>query len=168
MAVLVLALELACCLGLGAAALHLLRVLPDLRWDERLSWSFAIGFGLLGWVLFFFGAAGLFSGAALLALLIIGALGMVFLRAGPTWQLGRPELPDWVLILAFAVVFTFDLLEGLSPPSDADSLAYHFALPRQFLEAGALVFQPRALDGAIPLLTQMTYVPALGLGGERA
>ena len=27
---------------------------------------------------------------------------------------------------------------------------------------------PRALDGAVPLLVQMTYVPALGLGGERA
>ena len=36
------------------------------------------------------------------------------------------------------------------------------------LAAGRLEFVPRAIDGAVPLLIQMTYVPALGLGGEHA
>ena len=59
-------------------------------------------------------------------------------------------------------------MEGIAPPADADTLAYHFTIPKQFLEAGRIEFIPRALEGAIPLIVQMTYVPALGLGGEMA
>ncbi|HSV28904.1 MAG TPA: hypothetical protein VLL76_05080, partial [Candidatus Omnitrophota bacterium] len=61
-----------------------------------------------------------------------------------------------------------DLAEGLAPPSDADSLAYHFAIPRQILAEGCAVFVERAADGAAPLLQQMTYLAALALGGETA
>ena len=74
----------------------------------------------------------------------------------------------WALLAMLAFVLACDLCEGLAPPADADSLAYHFALPKQFLSAGHLQFVPRAVDGAVPLLPQMTYLVALGLGGERA
>ena len=67
----------------------------------------------------------------------------------------------------FLMVTVFlDLLEALAPPADADTLAYHFALPKQFLKNGVIEFVPIAVDGAIPLLTHMTYLLALGLGGE--
>ena len=55
-----------------------------------------------------------------------------------------------------------------APPADADTLAYHFVVPRKFLLDATLNFIPRAIDGAVPLLVQMTYVPALALGGEGA
>src|SRR6185436_15685191 len=48
------------------------------------------------------------------------------------------------------------------------TLAYHFALPKQFLDAGHIAFVPRAGDGAIPMLVHMSYLAALGIGGERA
>ena len=70
-----------------------------------------------------------------------------------------------VLFVGICLVLFFDILEGLSPPADADSLAYHFALPKQFLEAGGMAFVPRALEGS-PFLVQITYLPALWLGGE--
>ncbi|MCH6590918.1 MAG: glycosyltransferase family 39 protein [Proteobacteria bacterium] len=86
-----------------------------------------------------------------------------------------PDLPsvrlreaDWIgrtLLVAIAVALVFDVLEGVSPPADADSLTYHFALPKQFLAAGRLEFVPRAGEGVV-LLPQMTYLLALGLGGE--
>jgi hypothetical protein len=66
------------------------------------------------------------------------------------------------------VALVFDVLEGVSPPADADSLTYHFALPKQFVAAGRLEFVPRAATGLVPLLPQMTYLLALGLGGEQA
>ena len=72
------------------------------------------------------------------------------------------------MLAAILFVALFDLLEGLSPPADGDSLAYHFVHPKNFLAAGKLEFIPRAGDGAIPLLVHMTYIPVLGLGGEQA
>ncbi|MEO5374898.1 MAG: hypothetical protein H7840_11555 [Alphaproteobacteria bacterium] len=73
-----------------------------------------------------------------------------------------------LLLFGVALAAGFDLAEGVSPPADADTLAYHFASPKEWLAVGRLVFVPRAVDGAVPLLLQATNVPALGLGGERA
>ncbi len=47
-------------------------------------------------------------------------------------------------------------------------MAYHYALPKQYIAAGKLEFVARAIDGAIPLLIHMTYTLALALGGELA
>ena len=41
-------------------------------------------------------------------------------------------------------------------------------IAKLFLEQGQIEFIPRALDGATTLLVQMTYLPVLSLGGERA
>ena len=38
-------------------------------------------------------------------------------------------------------------------------------LAKSFMIAGEIVFVPRAMEGAIPLLGKLTYVPVLGLGG---
>ncbi|HER26751.1 MAG TPA: hypothetical protein ENI69_06545, partial [Rhodospirillales bacterium] len=71
---------------------------------------------------------------------------------------------QWLLLGLIALALGADFLEALAPPVEADSLAYHFQLPKQFIAQGRLMFEPRALDGAIPLLVQMTYVAALLLG----
>ncbi len=166
-------LQALCCLGLGAAILRLFRITDALSPGERLTWAFAVGFGALGWLLFFLGVAGRFSAGPLLILLVTGACGSVLLRgsAAPSKRVDSPSsfgAADFVLMAGMAIAVGFNLLEGLAPPADADTLAYHFALPKQFLQAGTLEFVPRAVDGAVPLLVQMTYVPVLGLGGEGA
>jgi|MDTC01.2.fsa_nt_gb hypothetical protein len=167
----VLILQILCCFGLGAVILKALRVSDLLRPEERLCIGFTLGFGVLGWLLFFMGMADLFTPVPLFLVLAAGACGLAVLRDtfaplargtvswSPAWQ-------DLVLVAAIFIAISFDLLEGFSPPADADSLAYHFALPKRFLNLGGIEFVPVALEGAVPLLTQMTYVPALGLGGE--
>ena len=168
-AALVVAVELACCVGLGAVLLRSLGVLADLKPGERACWSFAAGFGVLGWIIFFIGALGLLAGWVLATVLLVGASGVILLGRPLVAPFeGRLDGVGGVLLALLFVVAVFDLAEGLAPPADADSLAYHFDLPRQFLAAGGLRFVPRAVDGAVPLLVQMTYIPALGLGGERA
>ena len=158
------------CIGAGAATLAGLGVLNDLRRAERLAWSFAIGLGVLGWVTFFPAVAGLIAPVHLFILCAVAAAGLYFLvrsNTGPR----QPLTLDWAgraLCAAIALALAFDLLEGLSPPADGDSLAYHFALPKQFLAAGRLEFVPRAADGAAPLLLHMGYMLALGMGGESA
>ena len=168
-AIAIVALQIAAAVGLGAAVLRCLGVLADLKAGERACWAFAVGFGVLGWLIFFLGVAGLLERPVLLAVLVVGAGGVALLGRPLVMPFeGRPGGVDGVLVALLFVVAAFDLAEGLAPPADADSLAYHFALPKRFLAAGGLEFVPRAVDGAVPLLVQMTYIPALGLGGERA
>ena len=156
------------CVGAGAGALRLLGVLDGLRIGERLPWSFALGIGLLGWITFFLAIFGLIAPLHLAILCVACAGGLFFLFRAGFLPKDMPKLDrsGWVLCAAVAVALVFDLLEGISPPADADSLAYHFALPKQFLAAGRLEFVPRAADGAAPMLLHMTYLIALGMGGE--
>lgn len=171
-ALVVSAMTLAC-LGKGAVLMRILRVAPFLGRAEQWTWAFAIGYGVLGWLLFFVGVSGALNGPVLVAVVGVGLLGLVTfpgnLKAAVAENSSAPW-DAWERLLLACVILSLgmDLLEGLSPPADGDSLAYHFALPKQFLEAGRIEFVPRAFDGAVPLLIQSTYMPALGLGGERA
>ena len=158
----------AACLGAGAAVLASVRVLGDFGRGEAVAWSFAAGFGVIGWLVFFTAALGHIAWGEMVALCLAAAAGMFFLRRAAPDRL--PFAPgDWIgrtLLCAIAVALVFDVLEGVSPPADADSLTYHFALPKQFLAAGRMELVPRAAEGLTPLLPQMTYLLALGLGGE--
>ena len=163
----VLLLEVASCVGFGAFVLRLLNIRDALPWGERAVTAFLLGLGVLGWLMFFLGVAGLFNATAITTLLGSGVIGLT--------ALGRPVVSsgaafsgiEKLLLACLGVALMLDLLEGLSPPADADTMAYHFALPKLFLQEGRLIFIPRAVDGAIPLLLQMTYIPALSLGGEK-
>jgi hypothetical protein len=161
-------------LGCGAGILHVLRILPDLGVPERWAWSFAIGFGGIGWLIFFLGIAGHISTFWVTSACVALLPGLVFLLrpAGGhsiDSRVSRGERVQLAIFLLGALLAAaFDLIESLAPPTDADSLAYHFALPKLFIESNRLVFVPRANDGAIPLLQQMTYLAAMKMGGERA
>jgi len=168
-AVLVVIAEAMACIGFGMAALRLLRLERELGPLEAVPFAFVIGFGVLGWLAFPLGAAGLLAGPWLAGLLALGVLGL----------LARPRFPvraaysatgmaTRVLVGLLVLVLALDLAEGLAPPGDADTLAYHFTAPKLFLEAGRIQHILRPLDGAIPYLVQMTYLPALALGGETA
>ncbi|MHA1598062.1 MAG: glycosyltransferase family 39 protein, partial [Alphaproteobacteria bacterium] len=167
-AALVLMAQVAASVGFGSVVLKGLGLLDELGIGERLAWGFAVGYGVLGWLLFFLGLNGLFSVPALATLLGIGLLGLWTLKGGTVAPVEEWNPLDKGLAALLLLALTFDLLEGMAPPTDADSLAYHFALPKLFIDAGELFFVPRALDGAVPLLNQMTYIPALALGGEKA
>lgn len=161
-------LEASACLGLGAVALRAAGVAAGLSAAERLFWAFAIGLGLLGWAVFFLGYAGELRPSWLGGLLALGACGVPLLAPFPRFEAVRISPTGLLLGLAAGAALVFDLAEGLSPPADADTLAYHFTMPRDWLAAGKLLFVPRAVDGAVPFLVNATYAPALALGGERA
>lgn len=158
------------CLGAGTAILAVLRLPGRSSPLEHWTWAFAIGFGAIGWVLFFVAAAGFATPWPIAGAVAFCALGVFVKDEGR--PRGRPVARfdgiEWLALGLLALAFAISVFEAVSPPTDADSLAYHFALPKQFLEAGRLVFVPRAIDGAAPLLPQMTYMAALAVGGERA
>ncbi len=167
----VLLLALAC-LGGGRAVLVALGLTDRLEPQLVNPVGFAIGVGLLGWLTFFLAVSGLLAPVHLIALVLPGLLGLA-LRVPlitPAEALGGRPLDAVVVACAvmLTVIAALDMVQAMAPPADADSLAYHFALPKQFLAAGHLQFVPRAIDGAIPLLLHVTYLVALGIGGERA
>jgi hypothetical protein len=167
MALAIVLLQIASCLGFGAVVLRVLRLSSEFSPGEEATFSFAVGFGVLGWLVFPLGISGLLGNGWLLGLLILGLPGLIFLRFPALINI-RPDFVGWLLISLIGTAASFDIAEAMAPPGDADSLAYHFNAPKLFLKAGAIEFILRPLDGAIPYLVQMTYVPVLGLGGERA
>ena len=171
---LILMLEFLACLGFGAYALHFLCLTKQLNSLERTTWSFALGFGLLGWILFFVGVLWLISDFVLLVTLILGASGtMILLPSKLKFQFHLENkfsfnILDAIIVLLLVAVLSADIIEAITPPADADTLAYHFDIPKKFYFSGGIEFIPRAVDGALPLLVNMTYLPAYGLGGELA
>ena len=156
-------------IGAGAALLRAVGLRPRLDRSEAVAWAFPLGMGLIGWVVFFLAAGGAIERPILLTLLVSATPGLFFLWHWPARVVEEPKVGSiwWLLWFFLIASLAIDFVEALAPPADADSLAYHFALPKQFLTAGRLEFVPRGADGAIPLLVQMTWMVALALGGEQ-
>ncbi len=158
---------MAASLGTGGAALRILRVDDGDRLEHAVV-SFVLGFGILGWLVFFMGLAGVIAPVHLGALAVVLAAGLATFRKVrplPAFRFGHRSVLLFLLVILAVTAFG-DVIEGLAPPADADSLAYHFATPKLFLKEGRLFFIERAVDGASPMLLHMTYLAALGLGGE--
>lgn len=137
---------------------------------EKTTLAFVVGLGALGWILFFPGISGYYNPFVFWIMCLLGAGYAVIELARSGVSFRRLEIAklDILLVALILVVAAIDILEGLSPPADADTLAYHFALPMDFLAEGQVTFVPRAVSGAIPLLVHLTYGAALAMGGELA
>ena len=165
--VLVLMILILSGLGYGLLGLRMIGCPNAPSWGEDYGRAFALGMGTLGWLVFWFGISGLLQSWILWVILLPGVLILLYLRKNlKSFSFKKIGNISLMLLMFLIVTVSLDLLEALVPPADADTLAYHFALPKQFLNNGAIEFVPIAVDGAIPLLTHMTYLLALGLGGE--
>jgi 4-amino-4-deoxy-L-arabinose transferase-like glycosyltransferase len=160
-------LQLAAVAGLGSRALSLLRI-P--RYPTETVWIFlsvSLGYLLQSWLLFFLGLAGLFSFPAAIAVMAGGILiadrHWITVTRTVAGQFTDPVRS--LLLLGLLAALTLYVIEGLAPPTDADTNGYHLSIPRQFAEAGGIFAIPRAIDGLAPLLVQTGYLPPLLAGG---
>ncbi|MBT3553116.1 MAG: hypothetical protein HOO19_13920 [Rhodospirillaceae bacterium] len=156
----------AACFGAGAFGLRLLGLMDDRAPLERTMLGVAVGFGVLGWLLFWIGTGGLLTSPVLWGFCLILALGNIlyFIAANHTRPAPSLDLVSWALIVLLALAALFDLFEAISPPADGDTLAYHFTLARRFSEARNVFFVPVRFQGAIPLLVHMSYTAAYFMG----
>ncbi len=162
------ALMFASACGYGQAILRICRY-PLRSWLESCGFAFALGMGMIGWVVFFLGLVGAFHREALAIVLVPGLVAApLALRGLNSERIAPPRGVTLLLLAGVGLSLCILLLSALAPPVEVDTLAYHFAIPKQLLARGRLTFMPLALEGAIPLLAHMTYLVALGLGGERA
>ena len=72
------------------------------------------------------------------------------------------------LALLATSIFLLHLLLALTPPIEFDSLVYHFALPRAFLDAGRIVYLPDSMFWGMPQVTETIFLPAMRFGGVQA
>jgi hypothetical protein len=171
MGVFAVVLQVIACLGYGAAILRVTNTKSELRDDEQLAWALGLGSGVIGWLGFFLGIGGFFNSTGYYLLLAIGLMGTVFVKGAifQCWHslaAWKPTKCESLCLLAIGLIAVFFLSGALVPPTDADSLAYHYYLPKYFNSLGHLEFVPRAVDGSTPMLAQMAYIPVYGLGGE--
>ncbi|HVL38706.1 MAG TPA: phospholipid carrier-dependent glycosyltransferase, partial [Fimbriimonadaceae bacterium] len=137
-----------------------------------LALSGLLALGMVGTLTLFIGflPGGFRWGLVVCALLaLVGVAGLV----GPAGNL-RPRLPQemrGVGILHFAaisVAFLFALIGALAPSdvNDWDTLAYHLAVPKLWIQAGQITYIPFIHHSNFPFAVDNLYIWGLQWGGE--
>ena len=107
-------LQILSCLGLGAATLRLLGLHNHKDPATTTALAFAVGFGVLGWLVFFIGVSGFLSKGTLFSLLGVSALGCIILwDLRSSFQFKPIKWFEWILFAGIVLVLSFDLLGQL-------------------------------------------------------
>ncbi|MGA9191686.1 MAG: hypothetical protein WBZ24_08145 [Anaerolineales bacterium] len=158
----------------GAAGLRLVGPLP-LAASAQAAVYAAVGLGLSGVLWLLIGAVIGFKGwlswlVLLAALAVLRRSALAWLRVVRSgWFELRPKGGfEVALAVAVAALLAMALLESLGPPVSFDALVYHLSLPRTFLNAGRVVFDPANPFWGSPLLVEMNNTWAMSVAGDVA
>jgi hypothetical protein len=122
-----------------------------------------LGLLVVGVLTFFVGMAGLLSVAVAGALFIVALVGGgLALRSAPP-KFGRP---DALSALALGVIGLVALVGVATPTTEWDSLAYHLAVPKLWLEAGRINPVLAIHHSYFPFAADNLYIWGLAWGGE--
>jgi hypothetical protein len=69
------------------------------------------------------------------------------------------------LVLGTGLILLWTLATALAPPLHFDALTYHLALPRSYLLAGNMAYNPDNMFWGMPQQTEMLYTFAIALAG---
>lgn len=145
---------------------------------EGLVVDASLGLGVISLVVFAFGMLRLYgSHTRYLMLAIVPVLGLP--RAFVVWndikRIARdlPRCPSLLSILASVVLLILALaalIPALAPPSgsDWDSLAYHLAVPKLYLQHGRIYYINFTSHSNFPFLMEMLYTYMLAISGPVA
>ena len=124
-------------IGIGLLPLFLLRLLPLFNNWEKVTLAIPLGLGINGWLLFMLGSCGYLNQATSLLILLSGVIALLcFVPHLKLSVISNLSPISYLLITIIIYVFLLDFLEGFLPPGDADTLAYHFAIPKVMSETG--------------------------------
>jgi hypothetical protein len=128
---------------------------------------------------------GLGSVAVSLLLLVLGRVGLfdpalldcvttvaAFVGVRALWR-ARGAMPrvslgsrlERILLGCVAVALTLDLVAATAPPTSADALKYHLALPKLWLQVGSVGDPFWRWEGFNPSAIEMLYAQGLAIGG---
>lgn len=127
-----------------------------------------LGLGLFGWITFFVllvpGAIRLWP-VALAAVLLAGAWAGWKCRPA---EVGEKRAVHRLVLPAIAALLVVPLVNALAPSDtmDWDSLAYHFAVPKLWIEAGRMEYIPFIHHSNFPFAVENLFAWGLQWGGE--
>ena len=139
---------------------------------EQIGFAGLVGLGIVGTLTVIVGLApnGLTFAVPAIACFVV-ALGVaaVFRKAVRFNRPSLPSGPDALKLLGLAVAAIFPLVGALSPSTtlDWDSLAYHLAVPKIWLQAGQVVKVETIHHSNFPFSTDALYLYGLTWGGEQ-
>jgi hypothetical protein len=157
--------------GLGRLALHKMTH-AFAGFGEQVFFCTGIGFGILGYTVFFLGSIRALSSLPLSSLLLF-----LFLFSIVGWwkvQNSSIERNAWgysskleytaavLLLVCLAAAF----LLTLTPESGKDALIYHLAVPKLFLDHQGFFFIPGNIFSHYPLHSEMLFLVGLFLQGD--
>lgn len=180
-------LILAISAGFGRLASHLWRGKTE-SYAEGLLVDTVLGAGVFSLIIFGLGILHLYNEYFLFAFIFEGLVpGLAFSLAVRNWRLRKagivsthsipssvkPERKTFATLLTSMLLIVLAiaaLVPSLAPPamSDWDSLAYHLAVPRLYLEHGGIYNITIMSHANFPFLMEMLYIPAIGLGVPEA
>ncbi|MGI6295821.1 MAG: ArnT family glycosyltransferase [Armatimonadota bacterium] len=158
--------------GIGRLAHRLWRD-SDAPALDRYVLDISMGMGLLSLVYFAMAACQILSGPwPLILCSVLSILGIPMIADAIRWfrtrsKGGRFITPVTVLwIIVFTGIAATMLIPALVPPTSADwdSLAYHLAVPKLYLQHGGFFYIDLASHSNFPFLVEMLYTPALSIG----
>lgn len=161
--------------AIGLAILRRLAPVPEHRTDA-LALIVPLGLGTLAMAALALGEAGALTslgiGAVLAAGAWIGVRETMLYRSGfssppreasPSSGNRWDRLIDRGFDLVLVAGIVGSLLVALKPATDGDALCYHLQVPKIFLAAGAVGFEPDLHETIYPLVTEMLYAVALAI-----
>jgi len=147
------------------------------RWTDGLDLAEAVGvhgivgLGALGLLTLF---VGLLPDGLKWGLLVVGAIDLAgYVNVAKAFQaakfkIAKPDGPRLLFVMAIGVACLFALVGVLAPSDvlDWDTLAYHLAVPKLWLEAGQIQFVPYIHQSNFPFTVESLYIWGLRWGGE--
>ncbi len=163
----------AAAVSLGAALLKLLFDEWPLTQLEALLFSIPIGFGMLSLAVLALGLSGhvsfgLFAGLLALPTALLSGRTLKYLRRAPFSLPGSFEnwrTLEWISVGLLAWIAFHGLVLSTAPPTEGDTLAYHFGNSRVYLDEGRVFYQRSKLWGCFPGNMEMLYLMSFKLMG---
>lgn len=153
--------------ALGCACRRLWRENGEPLFD-RLVIDTSFGLGIVSLVLFVLGAMQLYRFKWLVV--IAGLFGLVFApklvrQAHECWPRENAGRWRWIAALPLVILAIAALIPAMAPPAmdDWDSLAYHLAVPKLYLQHGGIYYINFTTHSNFPFLIEMLYLPGLAL-----
>jgi len=139
---------------------------------EIIFFSAGLGFGIVGYAVFFLGLFnGFYSfsiGLLLACLLIMSLAGWFWVEKPPSHFTNQKPCSQWEKLLLILLFFCLimGLLLSLTPEIGKDALIYHLAVPKLFLNHHGFYFIQGNVFAHYPLHSEMLYLIGLLLQGD--
>lgn len=156
-------------LAMRAGALVLKAFKPELDPAEAIGLSGLFGLGITGLLILFIGLVP--AGRPLQFVPILLAVGVLAVLGGKhllTQLKFAPHVRSWLAY--FVVMLFFIAVIGVLAPSDMrdwDSLAYHLAVPKMWVQSGRIGFVPGIHHSNFPMTADMLSVWAMTIGDSQ-